>query len=46
MGADSASIHEDLVLGYEHSRQTRRNAVAPICSESDIQREMRLAGEF
>lgn len=43
MLSDSTSIHEDLVLGYEHSRQTRKNTIAPISNETDIQRELRLA---
>ena len=30
MSVDSTAVHEDLVLGYEHSRQARKNAIAPI----------------
>lgn len=43
MTTDSSTIHEDLVLGYEHSRQHRKNTIAPIVNESEIQRESRLA---
>jgi hypothetical protein len=38
MAGDSTSIHEDLVLGYEHSRQARKNTIAPLSSETPIQR--------
>lgn len=38
MAADSVTVHEDLVLGYEHSRQARKNAIAPISKQTDIQR--------
>lgn len=34
MVGDSTSIHEDLVLGYEHSRQSRKNAIAPLSNET------------
>jgi hypothetical protein len=34
MGNESASIHEDLALGYENSRQMRKTAIAPITNES------------
>lgn len=46
MHSDSTSVHEDLVLGYEHSRQARNNIISPVVTETEVQRETRLAVEY
>ena len=39
-------IHEDLVLGHENSRQTRKQIIAPIINETEEEKQLRLASEF
>lgn len=34
MNQENGSIHEDIVLGYEYSKQYRKNIIAPIQSET------------
>ena len=35
MAKDNLSVHEDLVLGYENSRQQRKQTIAPIINETE-----------
>ena len=46
MVQENSSVHEDLVLGYENSRQNRKQTISPIVSETEEERQMRLAKEF
>ena len=45
MGMENTMIHEDIVLGYENSKHSRKQTVSPIVSQTENERELRLASE-
>ena len=46
MGMENMMIHDDIVLGYENSKHSRKQIVSPIVSQNENERELRLASEY